>query len=74
MTFTSAADLAAMICRAVDYEGEWPEVSGICGNKITVRELLGIGARVRGASYPVLSFPFFSSLLFSYMKQLEDGW
>jgi hypothetical protein len=63
MTFTSAADLAAMICRVVDYEGEWPEVSGICGNKVKVRELLEIGARVRGASYHVLSFPFFSSLL-----------
>lgn len=58
MTFTSAKDLAGIVAQAVDYDGEWPRVWGIQGNKTTPAQLLEIGARVRGtfkAPSPCLS-------------------
>lgn len=55
MTVTSAADVTAMIARAVDYEGEWPEVGGMRGNRLSFSEIIAIGERVRGASSPVVA-------------------
>lgn len=49
MTFTTVQDLAAVVARAVEYEGEWPVNGGICGNKVTVSQILEIGEKVRGA-------------------------
>ncbi|KAK5273161.1 hypothetical protein LTR99_002553 [Exophiala xenobiotica] len=51
MTLTTAQDLAAVVARAVEHEGEWPEVGGICGNKVTISQILEIGERVRGCSF-----------------------
>jgi nucleoside-diphosphate-sugar epimerase len=51
MTLTTAQDLAAVVARAVEHEGEWPEVGGICGNKVTISQILEIGERVRGVLY-----------------------
>lgn len=48
MTLTTVADAAAVIARAVGYEGKWPIIGGICGNKVTVSEILEIGRQVRG--------------------------
>lgn len=48
MTLTTVADLANIIARAVDYEGEWPEIGGIRGNRITFAEVVEIGSKVRG--------------------------
>lgn len=49
MTFTTAADLAALVARAVDYDdGEWPEVSGIRGNRVTASQVIEIGEKIRG--------------------------
>lgn len=48
MTFTTVTDAAAVIARAVDYDGEWPTMGGIRGNAVSISELLNIGGRVRG--------------------------
>ncbi|MBV36044.1 MAG: hypothetical protein CMP47_11445 [Rickettsiales bacterium] len=48
MTWTTAQDLAAVVARAVEYDGEWPVIGGMCGNKVTVSQILEIGERVRG--------------------------
>lgn len=48
VTLTSVADLAAVVARAVDYEGRWPVAGGIRGNRISFSQLLEIGGRVRG--------------------------
>jgi len=48
MTFTAVADLAAIVARSVDYEGEWPEISGISGNRVTVARVIEIGEKIRG--------------------------
>lgn len=52
ITFTSAKDLAGLVARAVDFDGEWPKFGGIQGNKVTPAQMLDIGARVRGACVP----------------------
>jgi hypothetical protein len=50
ITLTSAADASAIIAKAVDYEGEWPEVSGIQGNRATLSQIIKIGEKIRGMS------------------------
>ena len=50
MTLTTVADLAAIIVRAVDYEGRWPTTGGIRGNRLTFSQILEIGRRVRGTN------------------------
>ncbi|KAK6361029.1 hypothetical protein TWF730_007144 [Orbilia blumenaviensis] len=51
ITFTSVKDLAAIIAKAIDYEGTWPTSGGIIGNRVTFRELLKIGQKVRGQPF-----------------------
>ena len=51
MTLTSVADLAAVVARAVGYEGQWPETGGICGNRLTYSQIVAIGKQVRGRSF-----------------------
>ncbi|KAI1177699.1 NAD(P)-binding protein [Nemania sp. FL0916] len=55
MTFTRVADAAAVVARAVDYEGKWPTNGGICGNRVSISQLLEIGSRVRGRPFTVES-------------------
>ncbi|KAK9388765.1 hypothetical protein V1515DRAFT_643056 [Lipomyces mesembrius] len=43
MTLTTAADLAAIVARAVDHEGEWPKIGGIRGNRLTFSRIIEIG-------------------------------
>ncbi|KAI5861226.1 hypothetical protein GGS23DRAFT_598750 [Durotheca rogersii] len=53
LTLTTVADLAGVVARAVDYEGEWPKTGGIRGNRVTFSQLLEIGRRVRGRDFAV---------------------
>ncbi|KAI1074522.1 hypothetical protein F5B20DRAFT_563081 [Whalleya microplaca] len=53
MTFTTVADLAAVVAQAVDYDGRWPTTGGIRGNRLTFSQLLEIGRRVRGCPFTV---------------------
>ena len=49
-TFTSAQDIAAIVAKAIDYEGEWPTIGGISGNKVFISQIIKIGEEVRGKS------------------------
>lgn len=49
-TFTTASDLATIVVKAVDHEGEWPEVGGISGNKVLASQVLEYGKKFRGKS------------------------
>lgn len=49
ITFTTVSDLAAIIARAVDYEGKWPKTGGIRGNRITFSQIVDIGRKIRGS-------------------------
>ncbi|CAG9940309.1 unnamed protein product [Clonostachys rosea f. rosea IK726] len=51
MTFTTTKDIANVVARAVEYEGEWPKVGGIQGNRHTLQELVEIGEKVRGTPF-----------------------
>lgn len=51
ITLTSAADTAAIIAKAIDYDGEWPEISGIQGNRATLSEIIKLGEKIRGIIY-----------------------
>ncbi|OTB02566.1 hypothetical protein M426DRAFT_264367 [Hypoxylon sp. CI-4A] len=53
ITLTTVTDLAAVVDRAIDYEGKWPAVGGIRGNRVTFSQLLEIGRRVRGSPFAV---------------------
>ena len=48
MSLTAVRDIAAIVACAVDYEGEWPKIGGIRGNRVTISQILEIGKRVRG--------------------------
>jgi hypothetical protein len=48
MTFTSVADFSAMVAAAVEYKAEWPVVSGICGNRVTVSQVVQLAEAIRG--------------------------
>ena len=48
IVYTSAEDVANTVTLAVDYEGEWPTVGGITGDKVTIRQILEIGEKLRG--------------------------
>jgi hypothetical protein len=52
MTFTSVQDIGGVVARAVEYTGEWPVVGGVSGSRVTIRELLQMGERVRGNQPP----------------------
>lgn len=48
MALTMVQDLAVVVARAVDYEGEWPVIGGIRDNRVTASQILKIGEKVRG--------------------------
>lgn len=48
LTLTTAADLASVVAQAVDYDGQWPEVGGIRGNRVTFSQVIEIGENIRG--------------------------
>lgn len=51
ITLTTAQDLANVVAKAVEYEGEWPAVGGIRGVELSFSELIALGEKIRGASY-----------------------
>lgn len=53
MTLTTVQDLAAVVARAVDHNGEWPVIGGISGNRVTVSQILNIGQKIRGHPFVV---------------------
>ncbi|KAK3684123.1 hypothetical protein B0T22DRAFT_469635 [Podospora appendiculata] len=53
ITLTTAQDLANVVARAVDYEGEWPLVGGVKGGEVTLGGLIAIGEQIRGGPFKV---------------------
>ncbi|KAJ9130776.1 2-hydroxyisoflavone reductase [Pleurostoma richardsiae] len=48
MTVTTVSDIAGVVRRAVEYEGEWPEIGGITGESISPRQLQHVVEKIRG--------------------------
>lgn len=55
MTLTTVQDLANLVARAVEYEGEWPIMGGMKGSELSVGELIQLGEKIRGASEGVIT-------------------
>ncbi|KAE9374057.1 nmrA-like family protein-like protein [Stipitochalara longipes BDJ] len=53
ISLTTVEDLAAFVAAAIDYEGEWPEVGGVCGGRTTFSDLIKFGEEIRGKSFTV---------------------
>lgn len=51
LTLTTAADTAAVIAKAIGSADEWPEISGIQGNRATLSEIIKLGEKIRGILY-----------------------
>ena len=48
VTLTTVQDAAKVTALAIEYEGEWPLVSGIRGSYMTMNELVALGENIRG--------------------------
>lgn len=48
ITLTTVQDIAGVVARAIDYQGEWPVISGIQGADMTIGELIALGEKIRG--------------------------
>lgn len=46
MTWTTVEDIAVVVARAVEYQGEWPTIGGIRGTTITLGEMLQLGEQI----------------------------
>ncbi|KAF1969696.1 NAD(P)-binding protein [Bimuria novae-zelandiae CBS 107.79] len=53
VNFVTVQDLAHIVAKAVDYEGEWPIEGGVRGTEITMGELLALSKKVRGGTFDV---------------------
>jgi hypothetical protein len=53
LTLTTVQDFAAVVARAIEYEGEWPVVSGLQGDVLTLGELIALGEKIRGGKFTV---------------------
>ncbi|KAK0632861.1 hypothetical protein B0T14DRAFT_46054 [Immersiella caudata] len=48
LVFTSARDIAKAVTMMVEYNGRWPEVSGMRGGRVTFGEMVDICEKLRG--------------------------
>ncbi|KAF4982778.1 hypothetical protein FZEAL_1679 [Fusarium zealandicum] len=53
ISLTTVQDVAKIIALAIEYEGEWPLVSGIRGSDITLGQLIALGEKIRGKPFDV---------------------
>ncbi|KAK0621883.1 hypothetical protein B0T17DRAFT_306311 [Bombardia bombarda] len=47
-TWTTIQDVAKIVAKAVDYEGEWPAEGGVRGTNISSRDLIALAEKIRG--------------------------
>ncbi|TKA48805.1 hypothetical protein B0A49_12255, partial [Cryomyces minteri] len=53
ITLTTVQDLANVVARAIDFEGEWPVVSGIRGADMSIGQLIALGETIRDAPFEI---------------------
>jgi hypothetical protein len=62
ISLTTVHDLANVVARAIEYEGEWPVVGGIRGDDLTVGQLIAVGEKIRGKSLDLPLTPLVDSI------------
>ncbi|CEJ94759.1 hypothetical protein VHEMI10272 [[Torrubiella] hemipterigena] len=53
LTFTSVEDIAGVVAVAVEYQGEWPAVGGINGDRLSLRSIQRIAEKLYGTPFRV---------------------
>ncbi|KAK1236979.1 hypothetical protein MKX08_007927 [Trichoderma sp. CBMAI-0020] len=53
ITLTTAADAATVIAKAIGSDDEWPQISGIQGNRATLSQVIKLGEKIRGRPFTV---------------------
>ncbi|KAI9157963.1 hypothetical protein HJFPF1_05948 [Paramyrothecium foliicola] len=53
ISFTTVQDIAGVVARAIEYDGEWPVYGGITGSTATVAEILALGEKIKGYPFTV---------------------
>ncbi|KAK2059595.1 NmrA-like family protein [Colletotrichum caudatum] len=53
LTLTTVQDFAKVMALAVEYEGEWPLISGIKGGTMTIGQIIVLGEKLRGKPFKV---------------------
>ncbi|KAK4238762.1 hypothetical protein C8A03DRAFT_43557 [Achaetomium macrosporum] len=53
ITYTALHDIANIVVKAVEYEGEWPKFGGINGHTLSLGEEIAIGEKIRGKAYHI---------------------
>tara|TARA_R110002060_G_scaffold53391_4_gene64014 strand:+ start:560 stop:790 length:231 start_codon:yes stop_codon:yes gene_type:complete len=66
ITLTSVKDVAEVVARAVEFEGEWPVVGGMVGTTLKTSEFIALAEKIRGLS----SAPRLSSSLLKMRKAI----
>jgi hypothetical protein len=51
LSLITAHDFCAVVAQALDYQGTWPVIGGIVGERVTVKQLLAIGEKIRTSSH-----------------------
>ncbi|KAL2192879.1 hypothetical protein P885DRAFT_72624 [Corynascus similis CBS 632.67] len=70
VTYTAIHDVVNIVVKAIDYEGEWPEVGGINGHTLSVADEVAIGERVRGKKYQIEKI----SIDDAKAGKIDDSW
>ncbi|CRG91333.1 hypothetical protein PISL3812_08381 [Talaromyces islandicus] len=50
LTLTTVQDLAIVVARAIDFQGEWPIIGGIKGTTTSIKKLIALGEKIRGGT------------------------
>lgn len=53
ITLTTVQDFANVVARAIDFNGEWPIVSGVRGADMSIGQLIALGEKIRGAPFTI---------------------
>ncbi|KAF2733018.1 NAD(P)-binding protein [Polyplosphaeria fusca] len=53
INWITVQDMASIVVKAIDFEGEWPVVSGILGTELSIAQLIALGEKVRGGTFKV---------------------
>lgn len=48
ISLTTVQDLAAVVVKAIEFEGEWPVVGGVKGCEMSFSDLIYLGEEIRG--------------------------
>ncbi|KAJ4300819.1 hypothetical protein N0V90_002907 [Kalmusia sp. IMI 367209] len=53
INFVTVEDLAYVVARAIEYEGEWPINGGIRGTQISIGDLIALAKKIRGGTFDI---------------------